>query len=302
MRPALLLAAAICLASAAGCGNDDGAGRPVSAVATTPQVADLVGKVGGPRVAVHGLVSSRSDPHDYEPRPSDARAAAEADLVVRSGGEVDDWLDELLDNAGTDARELTLIDRVRPREEGGERDPHWWQDPRNALAAVEAIRQALSEVDPDGRGRYARNAAAYSRRIRALDVAIADCMRRVPPTRRKLVTTHDAFGYFARRYDIEVIGALIPSLSTQAQPSARDTLRLVEQVEREGVRAIFPESALNPKLEEAVAREAGVDVGDALWADSLGPEGSGADTYLGALRADADALARGFSGGRVRCR
>ena len=143
-----------------------------------------------------------------------------------------------------------------------------------------------------------RTAIAYVE----LDRSIAACMARVPAERRKLITTHDAFGYFARRYDIEVVGALIPSLSTQAQPSAKDTLELVEQIEREGARAIFPESALNPKLEEAVAREAGAEVGDALWADSLGPEGSDGETYLKALASDADALAEGFSGGEVRCR
>jgi ABC-type Zn uptake system ZnuABC Zn-binding protein ZnuA len=270
-------------------------------VATTTQVADLVRNVAGDRVEVHGLVRQAADPHDYEPRPSDARAVAEATIVFRSGGEVDEWLDDVLANAGAGVPSVNLIDAVRTIETDGEADPHWWQDPRNGLLAVRAIRDALVDADPEGRAAYVRNAAAYAERLRALDRSIAACVERVPPARRKLVTTHDAFGYFAERYGIEVIGALIPSLSTQAQPSAKDTLELVEQIEREGARAIFPESALNPKLEEAVAREADAKVGHALWADTLGPEGSDGDSYLAALASDTAAMVEGFSGGEVRC-
>ena len=186
--------------------------------------------------------------------------------------------------------------------EAGELDPHWWQDPRNAILAVAAIRDTLVEADPDGRAAYERNAAAYTRELRRLDADVERCIARVPPNKRKLVTTHDALGYFAERYGIEVIGAVIPSLSTQAQPSAKDVDELVEQIEDEGVEALFPEVAVSQRLEQAISRESGAEVGRELWTDSLGPEGSGADTYVDALRANADALAEGMSGGRVRCR
>jgi ABC-type Zn uptake system ZnuABC Zn-binding protein ZnuA len=305
MRPTLAwLALALALvALVTGCDSDsDGGDRAITAVATTAHVADFTRNVGGDRVEVRGLVSPRSDPHGYEPRPSDAKAVAEADVVLRSGGDLDEWLEDVLAGAGEDVPEVNLIDSVETIEGEGEIDPHWWQDPRNVMRAVEAIRDALVEADPDGRVEYERNAAAYLDRLRALDRSIADCVDRVPAVRRKLVTTHDAFSYFARRYGLEVIGALIPSLSTQAQPSAKETLELVEQIEREGVKAIFPESALNPKLERAVAREAGVEVGGSLWADSLGPEGSGGETYLSALASDAAALVEGLSGGEVRCK
>ena len=296
--PALLAA----LALVAGCGDDSANdARTLTAIATTTQVADLTRNVGGERVNVRGLVQPRSDPHGYEPRPSDARAVAEADVVFRSGGDLDEWLDDLLGNAGEDVPTVTLLDSVRTIEGEGETDPHWWQDPRNAVLAVEAIGDALVEVDPDGREEYERNARVYVDRLRGLDRSIADCIRMVPVYQRKLITTHDAFGYFARRYDIEIVGALIPSLSTQAQPSAKDTIELVEQIEREGAKAIFPESALNPKLEQAVAREAGAEVGDQLWADSLGPQGSDGDTYIKALASDTADLVEGFTGGEVRC-
>ena len=126
-------------------------------------------------------------------------------------------------------------------------------------------------------------------------------MERVPPGKRKLVTTHDALGYFAERYGLEVIGAVIPSLSTQAQPSARDIDALVEQIEHEGVEAIFPEVAVSQRLEQAVSRESGAEVGRELWTDSLGDEGSGAETYLKAMRVNTAALVEGMSGGRARC-
>jgi ABC-type Zn uptake system ZnuABC Zn-binding protein ZnuA len=299
MRTLALLFLAVALV--AGCGDDDGGGAgdaQVGAVATTTHVADLVRNVGGERVDVDGILPPEADPHDYEPRPSDAAALSEAEVVFRSGGDLDEWLDELIESAGGDAAEVTLLDSVHAIDD----DPHWWQDPRNAILAVAAIRDALVEADPDGRAAYERNAAAYTRELRTLDAHIERCIDRVPPDKRRIVTTHDSLGYFADRYGVEVIGAVIPSLSTQAQPSAKDVDELVRQIEDEGVEAIFPEVAVSQRLEQAIARESGAEVGRELWADSLGPEGSGAETYLDAMRADAAALAEGMSGGEVRCR
>jgi ABC-type Zn uptake system ZnuABC Zn-binding protein ZnuA len=219
-------------------------------------------------------------------------------LVLRSGGDVDSWLGDLLRSAGRGARVVTLLDSVERRGE----DPHWWQDPLNGIAATRAVARALGRADPSGRPAYARRARAYEQRLRRLDRAIASCVARVPPDKRRLVTSHDALGYFARRYGIEVIGTVIPSLSTQAQPSARDVQRLVARIRRLKVEAVFPESTLNPKLERALAREAGVSVGGALYADTLGPRGSRGSTYLGSLAVNAERIVRGISGGRVRCR
>jgi ABC-type Zn uptake system ZnuABC Zn-binding protein ZnuA len=294
----LPLLALLLLGLAAGCGDGGGAGNAsVEAVATTTQVADLVRNVGGDPVAVDSILRPNSDPHEYEPRPSDAAGIAKADIVFRSGGDFDEWLDGVVDSAGGDATTVTLIDSVK-RERG---DPHWWQDPRNAILAVAAIRDALIDVDPGGRAGYERRAAAYTAKLRRLDAEVARCIERVPAGKRKLVTTHDALGYFADRYGIEVIGAVIPSLSTQAQPSAKDVNALVDQIKSEGVEAIFPEASLSKKLEEAIAREAGAEVGGQLWADTLGPEGSSGATYLDSIRANAAALAEGMSGGSVTC-
>ena len=304
MRSGLSLLAALIVAAAAGCG-DDGDLRPgrasLTVVATTTQVGDFVRQVGGERVDVKQILAPNADPHDYEPRPSDAMALGDSDVVFRSGGEVDEWLGELIDSAGGETEPVELIDAVRTIRVEDEVDPHWWQDPRNAERAVNAIRDALADADPGGRDDYRRNAAAYVVRLQRLDRDVAGCIGRVPPARRKLVTTHDALGYYADRYGLEVVGALIPSLSSQAQPSSKDTAELVGQIERLGVRAIFPESSLNPKLERAVARETGAEVGEALWADALGSKGSSGATYLDSIRANTDALVRGLTGGEADC-
>ena len=305
--------------SACGDASGEPGGSEVSAVATTTQVGDLLRNVGGDRVEVHTLLGPKADPHGYEPKPSDVASIADAALVVRSGGDLDEWLEELIDNAGGDAREMTLIDSVRTikgdhedeqesapdgehAEEDGEVDPHWWQDPRNAVLAVRAIERELIDIDPKGRPTYERHADAYIKRLRRLDKSIAACMQEVPVDRRKLVTTHDALGYFARRYDVEIVGAIIPSLSTQAQPSARDVNELVEQIRSEGVNAIFPETALNAKLESAISREANATVGDSLWGDALGPNGSDGETYLEAMASNTAAMVKGMTAGEVSCR
>jgi ABC-type Zn uptake system ZnuABC Zn-binding protein ZnuA len=293
MRPAMLISA-LALALLASCGQEGGDGRTV--VATTTQAADLARNVAGERAEVSAILRPGGDPHDYEPRPSDARALASAELVIESGGDLDEWLGDLVEGAGG-AEVLTLLDAVRTRGD----DPHWWQDPRNAVLAVGAIRDALTAADPGGRATYARNARSYVRRLQALDRRVAACVRRVPAAKRRIVTTHDSLGYFGARYGVEIVGAVIPSLSTQAQASSRDVNRLADRIRAEGVEAIFPESAVSPKVERAIARESGAAVGGALWADSLGPPGSSGATYLGASAANARELVRGMSGGTVRC-
>jgi ABC-type Zn uptake system ZnuABC Zn-binding protein ZnuA len=285
----------------AGCtsrGGDSG-GRP-RVVATTTQVADMVRHVAGDRAQTTQILRPGSDPHEYEPRPSDALAIANARVVFRSGGDVDDWLSGVVDQAGGGARVVTLIDADGVRRLGD--DPHWWQDARNAQFAVAAIRDALVEADPDGAPTYRRNARVYQEQLMELDARIAGCADRLPQKSRKLVTSHDSLGYYARRYGFQIVGAAIPSLSSQAQPSAAATQRLVDRIRAEHVPAIFPESALNPKLERAIARDAGARVAPPLWADALGPPGSSGATYAGALAANTRTIVGALGEGRVKCR
>ena len=303
----IITALTVTLAAAflAACGSGDGdapsssVARP-TVVATTTQVADLARQVAGDRAEVRQILPANADPHDYEPRPSDVKAVSGAAVVLRSGGDLDEWLDDVLQNAGIDTKAVTLIDTVRTRE--GETDPHWWQDPLNAIAAAGEIRDALISADPDGREAYTSSADAYLVELRTLDQAIKTCIDTIPASERKLVTDHDALGYYADRYEIEIIGTVIPALSTQAQASAADTARLVRTIRAAGVTTIFPESAANPRLARAIARDAGATVGPALYADSLGAEGTAGETYIASLQANTRALVTGFSAGRQTCR
>ena len=274
MLPRLLIAIALLAAVAVVTSRDEAAGgdgRTV-VVATTTQAADLARNVAGDDVEVVGLLSANADPHDYEIRPHDLEALADADLVVRSGGDVDEWVLE----AGGDAPVVTLMQ--------GD-DPHWWQDPRNAIAAVGELERALGT-----------DASAYIARLRELDRAVAACIERIPAAQRKLVTTHDAMGAYARRYGLEVVGAVIPSLSTRGQPSAGEVAALVRTIREQGVRAIFAESSVNPKVEQAIAAESGAVVGRPLWADTLGPPGSDGATYIDSIAANTSAITEGLTG------
>jgi ABC-type Zn uptake system ZnuABC Zn-binding protein ZnuA len=298
---AAALLAVLALAGAA-CGESATPGdAELVVVATTTLVGDLAGNVGGERIAVRTLVTPSADPHDYEPKPSDVRSLTDADVVLKSGGELDSWLDDVIENAGGDAEIVTLSDSVETIG-GEEPDPHWWHDPRNTVLAVRAIEAAFAAADPGGRNAFARRANAYETKLRELDRKISACIDRVPASKRKLVTTHDALGYFASRYGVELVGAVIPSLSTQAQASARDVQELVDRIRDEGVEAIFPERTLSQRLERAIAREAGVRVGDPLWADALGPRGSSGETYLDAMASNTAAMVTGMTGGEVSCR
>jgi ABC-type Zn uptake system ZnuABC Zn-binding protein ZnuA len=224
-------------------------------------------------------------------------ALAEATVVFRSGGEVDDWLGDLVDQAGGDATTTVLIDSVK--SEGD--DPHWWHDANNAQLAVAAIRDALVEADPEGAETYRRNTRAYGETLIELDRDVADCADRLPRERRKLVTTHDSLRYYAARYGFDVVGAAIPSLSSQAQPSAAATEDLVQQIRDEQVPAIFPEQSLDPRLEEAIAREADATVAPPLWADTLARDGA-ASTYVGAMERNTQTIIAALSEGRLTCR
>ena len=291
------------LALLAGCGGDaseggggDG-GEPLQVVVTTTQLGDLTRRVGGAGVSVTQLLDANTDPHDYEPRPRDVLEVSRADLVLRSGGEVDEWIDGVVRDAGGEA---PLVDAAAGRPYARD-EAHWWHDPRNAVHAVGRIRDALTAARPSGRGRFESGAAAMTGRLRALDAAIARCMGAVPAAERKLVTDHDALGAFAARYGIEVVGALIPARTTQAQPSAGDLSRLAAVIRRERVRAVFPESSVNPRLARAIARQTGASADLSLYGDTLGPAGSEGATYLSSEAHNADAMVRGFTGGRLGC-
>jgi ABC-type Zn uptake system ZnuABC Zn-binding protein ZnuA/ABC-type Mn2+/Zn2+ transport system permease subunit len=309
-RLAIALVALPVVVALTGCGGDsNGSGADkVDVVATTTQIGDWVRQVGGDEVDLHQILKPNTDPHEYEPRPADVQSVASAELVFTNGDRLDEWAGKLVDEAGGDPDVVDLgkdLPTQLPGETSGAEasahDPHWWHDPLNAIAAVREIETALARADQSARDSFARRARAYEAKLRSLDGQIRSCIGKVPAQQRKLVTDHDAFGYFAHRYGIDVIGAVIPSQTTQAQPSAGDLARLADVVRREHVEAAFPESSLNPKLARAIARETGADVGGTLYGDTLGPAGSAGDTYLRMESANAREIALGVTGGSVRC-
>jgi zinc/manganese transport system substrate-binding protein len=307
---ALLASGAVLIALAlAGCGSGSSKAHPGPlVVATTTQIGDWARVVGGAAVNVHQILHANTDPHEYEPRPADVEAVAGAKLVFVNGDRLDAWMGTVISNAGGSPEVVDLGTRVPVRRPGASDgpeasrfDPHWWHDPRNAEAAVGAIRDALAAADPAQAATYRANAAAYLRRLRALDAGIRACFAQIPVARRRLVSDHDAFGYFAGRYGIAVVGAVIPSQTTQAQASAKDIASLVALIRREHVRAIFPEASLSRKLAQQIASETGARTDYTLYGDTLGPAGSAAATYLSMERANANAMTLGFTGGARGC-
>lgn len=294
---------------AAGCGSSgDGGGNRLDVVATTTQLGDFTRAVGGDRVTVHQILQPNTDPHDYEPRPQDVRATANAKVVLLNGDGLDRWMGKVVSESGAQARVVDLGPRVAVKLEGessgpeaSRYDPHWWHDPRNAQTAVEDIRDLLAAADPSDRARFEANARGYLAHLEQLDAGLRACFAAVPTARRKLVTDHDAFNYFARRYGVSVVGAVIPSQSTQAQPSAGDVAKLTKLIRREQVSAVFPESSISPRLAKAIARDAGASSSHELYGDTLGPRGSPGATYLTMERANADAMVRGFTSGARGC-
>jgi ABC-type Zn uptake system ZnuABC Zn-binding protein ZnuA len=301
------LLACVAVLLAAGCGGGErtgatgGGSERLQVVATTTPVQDFVRVIGGDKVAMTGILKPGVDAHEFEPSPADIDAIARADVVVANGVGLEKWLDDTIKSAGFSGPVVDASKGVPLRQgvgaEAGEPDPHIWHNPRNAKVMVGNIAEALAAADPADAATYRANLAAYTSQLDALD---ADIARRIDGlANRKLVTNHDAFGYYADRYGLEVIGSVIPSFDTAAELSGADLRELVAKVKAAKVKAIFSEVELPPKTAETVAREAGVKVitgEDALYGDGLGPAGSDGATYLGMMQHNTETIVSALSG------
>jgi len=288
-------------------------GDPLSVVATHSILGDLVANVGGEAIALTTLVGPDGDTHTYEPIPADTITIAEADLLFENGLGFETWLDALYASSGSTAERVVVTRDLIPLGfagegvaaneapiaspvAGDELDPHFWQDVANSVSAVAVIRDALAAADPANADLYRANADAYLAQLDELDQYIVAETEQLPADRRKLVTNHDAFGYFAYRYGYTIEGTALGSLSTEvADPSAAQIRSLVEAIQQTGAPAIFPENIENAQLVEQIAREAGVTVGDPLYSDALGQPGTAGDTYLGMMRANIDAVVQALA-------
>jgi ABC-type Zn uptake system ZnuABC Zn-binding protein ZnuA len=294
----MIVATAVLAATlaASGCGSGTRTSGPII-VATTSQVADFVRNVVGPDVTVVQLLAPNVEPHDYEPKPSDLTALADSTAIVANGAGLDDWIGPVRESAGSSAPIVDATGGIPTQANEGSTDPHVWMDPRLAITMVENIRNGLAAAMPAQADADAKRAGAYVRTLRELDGEIARQIATVPAAKRRIVTDHDAFGYYARRYGVTIIGTAIASPVSGAEPSSRDLAALIDLMRREHVRVIFAESGINPQIARALADELGVEVAGVLWADSLGPQGSGAATYIEMMRTDTRELIAGMRRG-----
>ncbi len=289
----VVLVPALLMAACGGSGDSASGGR-VKVVATTVQIAALTREVGGDRIDLSGLIQPGADPHTFEPTASDLTKIEGADAILRHGLGLDDWLDGTL-QAGAHAQVTTVtagITLLKTQENGATvDDPHVWHDPDNDKVMVVNIATALGRADPQNTKAYEDAAAAYKMTLDATKQQVQQIIAEIPRPDRKLVTNHDAFGYLARAFGLTVVGAVIPSVSTEAEPSAQDTAALLDLIRQQHVKAIFAESSVNPKLATTLANDAGVKIVDDLYGDSLGEPGSGADTVDGMLLTNARKIA-----------
>lgn len=294
---ALLLLLAVLLTGCADLATQQAeAEERLRVVSTMSVFSDFARAVGGGLVAVETLVQVGGDPHTFEPRPLDSALVADADVVLDNGLGLSPWFESL--SANVEGELVVLTERVEAEAVAarGVVDPHMWMVPdyvdRGYVAAIE---EAFAAADPEHAARYEANADAYRETLATLDRDLEARFATIPVRDRQLVTSHDAYTYFADRYGLEVTGTVI-GVSTEEEPSAEAVAQLIDVVRAQEVPTVFLESTVNPDLIERVARDAGVAVGEPLYGDSVGPPGSGAEDYEGMMRANADAIVAGLGG------
>jgi ABC-type Zn uptake system ZnuABC Zn-binding protein ZnuA len=265
-------------------------------VATTTQINVLTQIVAGNKIELAGILKANVDAHDYEPTPEDARNFANAQLIFVNGIGLEDWLDKLIKNSGTRAvivqvsRNVT-IRKVKDLQGKEEPDPHIWHSVPNAIIMLHNIRDELARRDAANAETFKSSAAAYESKLNDLDKYIMAQIATIPAANRKLVTNHDALGYYAARYGLTFVGSIIPSMDTNYQPAPKELADLVKVIKAQKVEAIFIESSIKPALAQQIAKEAGVRVVDGvLYGDALGPPGSNAETLDGMLKANTDLI------------
>lgn len=299
---ALVLAG--CGPTPAGQGTTDG----LRVVTTTNIIGDVVARVAGGHIQLTVLMGPGVDPHTYTPTPRDVAAVHDAALIFVNGAGLETFLEPLLRQADGQARQVDLSQGLEllpaehyhaeeaehAGEDKGEYDPHVWLSVPNVIHWVDTVAAVLAEADPAHAEQYRSRAGAYRQELEALDAWIRQEVAGIPPERRKLVTNHPAFGYFAEAYGFEQVGAVYP-ISPAAEPSAQEIAVLEDSIRRLGVPAVFTESTVNPKLAEQVARDTGIRL-VRLYTGSLGEPGSGAETYIGMMRYNTKAIEEALKG------
>ncbi|BBC03125.1 zinc/manganese transport system substrate-binding protein [Bradyrhizobium japonicum] len=264
------------------------AAERINVVASFSILADMVRNVGGNNVDVTALVGPDGDAHVYAPTPADARKVADAKLVVINGLGFEGWMPRLLQASGSKALVAVATKGIMPRKMGGHDDPHAWQSVANAKIYVVNIRDGLIAAAPDQAAIFKANADAYLAKLEALDREVHEAVAKVPEARRKVISTHGAFGYFADAYGVTFFSPL--SVSTDSEPSARDIAAIIAQIKLAKIPAVFLENISDPRLIERIAAETGARVGGTLYSDGLTAEKGDAPTYIDMVRHNIKAL------------
>jgi zinc/manganese transport system substrate-binding protein len=271
------------------------AAEPLRVVASFSILADWLREIGGDAVRVETLVGPDADAHVFNPRPSDARKLAGADLVAVIGLGFEGWLPRLIKASGSRAPVVEASQGIKPLKggqghgHGHDVDPHFWHDPLRVIQALHTLRDALSRARPPEAEGFARRCAAYEAQLMALHAQVQTWLAHTPVTERRVLTHHDAFAYFGKAYSVQFLA--IKGMNTEAEATAGSVGRLIQRLRRERVRAVFVENISDPRLVQRIAAEAGATVGGRLYSDALSAPGGEADTYLKLLAHNASAMA-----------
>jgi zinc/manganese transport system substrate-binding protein len=297
----LLLALAALMIVAPAMAQD--ASKRIKAVATFSIIGDLVRNVGGPRVDVTTLVGPNADAHAYSPTPADAKTLGSAQIVFVNGLGYEGWIARLAKAAGSKAPTVVASTGIKPRKMAGDShghghshgagDPHAWQSIANAKTYVTNIRDGLSKADPAGKAEYEANATAYLAKLDTLESEVRAAIGKIPADRRKIITSHDAFGYFGEAYGIEFLAPT--GVSTESQASAKDVAKIIAQIKRQKIPAVFMENIADPRLMQQIAKETGARIGGSLYSDALSDDKGPAPTYIDMMRHNVGELGKALS-------
>lgn len=281
-----------CLALAVGLGTAAASARTLETVASFTVLADVVKQVGGDHVHVRSLVPANGDPHEFEPSPDDAKAVKAADLTFISGEGLEGWFQRLVKASGAKARPVVVSAGIKTRkmEEDGKTvtDPHVWNSAANVAVWVANVEKALSAASPEDAAEFKANAARYTRELQDLDAYAKAQVAAVPKEKRKVLTSHDAFGYFGREYGVRFLSPL--GVSTETEASASDVAKLIDQIRKVGVKVYFIENSNDPRLVEQIATATGAQPGGELYVESLSEADGPAPTYARMFRYNVDQI------------
>jgi zinc/manganese transport system substrate-binding protein len=286
----------IALAAAVSAGATPSRGAPPSplpVVASFSILGDFVKAVGGDRVEVSTIVGPNGDAHVYQPTPRDGKRLASARVVFVNGLGFEGWMERLVGASKTKAAVVVVSKGVQPRLDEGGTDPHAWQDVANAKIYVANIRDALKGADPGSAALYDANAAAYLEKLAALDAEVQSAIASIPKERRRIVSTHDAFGYFSERYGIEFIAP--QGVSTESEASARDVAKIIDAAKQKKVAAVFLENVVDPRLSRRIAAETGAKMGGTLYSDALSDAKGEAPAYIDMMRHNVKELTKALA-------